>query len=163
MDNETNKNELENEKVYIFISHSHKDINKVIAFAGWLKTNFGLEAFIDSCSWGYCDELLKIIDLLINLHFDPCKDIPQKPHDFPNGVFPLYDCTLFAIEMGWLECVKRLCTYLIAEYNDHWEKMKKSYFAEAKRQWQMRNPQCIRYPSETEQKLILKYLAPLVK
>lgn len=46
----------------IFISHSHKDINKVKAFAGWLYEKFGLEAFIDSCSWGYCDSLLKKID-----------------------------------------------------------------------------------------------------
>lgn len=46
----------------IFISHSHKDIHKVKAFAGWLYENFGLEAFIDSCSWGYCDELLRKID-----------------------------------------------------------------------------------------------------
>lgn len=46
----------------IFISHSHKDINKVKAFAGWLYDTFGLEAFIDSCSWGYCDKLLKNID-----------------------------------------------------------------------------------------------------
>lgn len=46
----------------IFISHSHKDIHKVKAFAGWLKLNFGLEAFIDSCSWGYCDVLLNKID-----------------------------------------------------------------------------------------------------
>ena len=46
----------------IFISHSHKDINKVKAFAGWLYETFGLESFIDSCSWGYCDELLKKID-----------------------------------------------------------------------------------------------------
>lgn len=46
----------------IFISHSHKDINKVIAFSGWLKENFGLESFIDSCSWGYCDDLLNKID-----------------------------------------------------------------------------------------------------
>lgn len=46
----------------IFISHSHKDINKVKAFAGWLKSCFGLEAFIDSCSWGYCDDLLNKID-----------------------------------------------------------------------------------------------------
>ena len=46
----------------IFISHSHKDINKVKAFAGWLYDTFGLEAFIDSCSWGYCDKLLKKID-----------------------------------------------------------------------------------------------------
>ena len=46
----------------IFISHSHKDLNRVKAFAGWLYEKFGLEAFIDSCSWGYCDELLKKID-----------------------------------------------------------------------------------------------------
>lgn len=46
----------------IFISHSHKDINKVKAFAGWIYENFGLEAFIDSCAWGYCDELLRKID-----------------------------------------------------------------------------------------------------
>lgn len=119
--------------------------------------------FDSHCSFINENELLKIIDKLIELHFDPCKDIPQKPHDFPYGVIPLYDCTLFAIEMGWLKCIKRLCTYIIAEYNDHWEKMKKSYFAEAMWQWQMRNQQCIRYPSETEQKLILKFLAPLMK
>lgn len=46
----------------IFISHSHKDLNKVKAFAGWIYESFGLEAFIDSCSWGYCDELLRKID-----------------------------------------------------------------------------------------------------
>lgn len=46
----------------IFISHSHRDINKVKAFAGWLHNTFGLEAFIDSCSWGYCDDLLNKID-----------------------------------------------------------------------------------------------------
>lgn len=43
----------------IFISHSHKDLNKVKAFAGWIHETFGLEAFIDSCSWGYCDNLRK--------------------------------------------------------------------------------------------------------
>lgn len=46
----------------VFISHSHDDINKVIAFAGWLHDAFGLEAFIESCSWGYCDDLLNRID-----------------------------------------------------------------------------------------------------
>ena len=46
----------------VFISHSHDDIYKVIAFAGWLHEAFGLEAFIDSCSWGYCDNLLNKID-----------------------------------------------------------------------------------------------------
>lgn len=46
----------------VFISHSHCDLNKVKAFAGWLHQCFGLEAFIDSCSWGYCDDLLNRID-----------------------------------------------------------------------------------------------------
>lgn len=119
--------------------------------------------FDSSCSFIDENELLKIIDLLISLHFDPCKDIPQKPRDFPYKHSPFYDCTLFAIEMGWLKCVKRLCTYLIAEYKDYWEKMKEPYFAEAMRQWQMRKLQCIRFPSENEQKLILKHLASLVK
>lgn len=50
------------EDVDIFISHSHQDIDNVIAFAGWLYEKFGLKAFIDSCAWGYCDELLKQID-----------------------------------------------------------------------------------------------------
>lgn len=46
----------------VFISHSHNDIHKVKAFAGWLHSNFGLESFIDSCSWGYCDDLLRKLD-----------------------------------------------------------------------------------------------------
>ena len=46
----------------VFISHSHKDLDIVKAFAGWLYETFGLEAFIDSCSWGYCNDLLRKID-----------------------------------------------------------------------------------------------------
>ena len=46
----------------VFISHSHNDLDKVKAFAGWLKNNFGLTAFIDSCAWGYCDDLIQLID-----------------------------------------------------------------------------------------------------
>lgn len=46
----------------IFLSHSHSDKNLAIAFAGWLKSNFDLEVFIDSCIWGYLKDLQKIID-----------------------------------------------------------------------------------------------------
>ncbi|MBF1214182.1 toll/interleukin-1 receptor domain-containing protein [Prevotella melaninogenica] len=49
-------------KANIFISHSHKDINLALALVGWLKETFGLTAFIDSCVWGYANELLKMID-----------------------------------------------------------------------------------------------------
>lgn len=46
----------------IFISHSHKDEDLAIALAGWLYETFGLESFIDSCIWGYADDLLRNID-----------------------------------------------------------------------------------------------------
>ena len=49
-------------KADIFISHSHKDENLALALAGWLKVTFGLSAFIDSCVWGYTNDLLRIID-----------------------------------------------------------------------------------------------------
>jgi hypothetical protein len=119
--------------------------------------------FDSHCSFINENELLKIIDKLIELHFDPCKDIPQKPTDFPSEHYPFYDCTLFAIEKGWLKCVKRLCPYIKDVYSDYWEIMKKSYIAEAMWQWNVRNVNGIRFPSENEQRLILKFLEPLVK
>lgn len=41
----------------IFLSHSHADEDLAITFAGWLKKEFGLITFIDSCCWGYSNEL----------------------------------------------------------------------------------------------------------
>lgn len=49
-------------KADVFISHSHKDEALAISLAGWLNAKFGLNAFIDSCIWGYADDLLKLID-----------------------------------------------------------------------------------------------------
>ena len=46
----------------VFISHSHKDEKLAIGLAGFLKKSFGLNSFIDSCIWGYADELLLILD-----------------------------------------------------------------------------------------------------
>lgn len=46
----------------IFISHSHKDEKLAIGLAGWLYETFGLNCFVDSCVWGYADDLLKIIN-----------------------------------------------------------------------------------------------------
>lgn len=46
----------------IFISHSHRDIDKVTNFCGYLKDKFNLDCFIDSYAWKYCDDLLQKID-----------------------------------------------------------------------------------------------------
>ncbi|WP_216823455.1 hypothetical protein [Niastella vici] len=46
----------------VFIAHSHKDERNAIGLAGWLHQKFEITAFIDSCIWGYADDLLKIID-----------------------------------------------------------------------------------------------------
>ncbi|WP_121609135.1 hypothetical protein [Mesobacillus foraminis] len=46
----------------IFLSHSHADQKLTMAFAAMLEAEFGLTAFIDSCVWGYADDLLKKID-----------------------------------------------------------------------------------------------------
>lgn len=64
------------EKTDIFLSHSHDDIEEVKAFAGWLYDNFGLTSFIDSCVWGYCDELLKEID---NIY---CKNEGERTYSY---------------------------------------------------------------------------------
>ena len=45
----------------VFISHSHKDENDVVAFAGYLE-ELGLRTFVDSSVWRYSDDLLRIID-----------------------------------------------------------------------------------------------------
>lgn len=49
-------------KAHVFLSHSHRDARKAVGFAGWLYHYFRIEAFIDSLLWGYCDDLLKLID-----------------------------------------------------------------------------------------------------
>ena len=48
-------------KANVFLSHSHKDEKQVIAFAGYLY-ELGISSFVDSCVWGYANDLLKKID-----------------------------------------------------------------------------------------------------
>lgn len=46
----------------VFLSHSHADEELAISIAGWLKSKMDLNAFIDSCTWGYADTLLQYIN-----------------------------------------------------------------------------------------------------
>lgn len=52
----------DNVKFDIFLSHSHKDEELAIALAGYLNREFNLTVFIDSCLWGYSNDLLRVID-----------------------------------------------------------------------------------------------------
>lgn len=49
-------------KCDVFLSHSHKDIDKAKKFAGWMKNKFNLDVFIDYNIWGNINDLLKKID-----------------------------------------------------------------------------------------------------
>lgn len=49
-------------KYDIFLSHSHSDEKLAISLAGYLKEQYNLSVFIDSCLWGYSNELLREID-----------------------------------------------------------------------------------------------------
>ncbi|SHM84043.1 hypothetical protein [Flavobacterium saccharophilum] len=55
---------------HIFLSHSHKDIEKAILIAGMLYENFKIITFIDSIVWSYCNDLLKQIDDNYSLNDD---------------------------------------------------------------------------------------------
>ncbi|MCZ5393171.1 hypothetical protein O5642_10310 [Citrobacter braakii] len=48
-------------EIDVFISHSHNDEDQAIRIALSLET-IGLKPFVDSCVWGYADELLQKID-----------------------------------------------------------------------------------------------------
>lgn len=49
-------------KSHIFLSHSHADEDKAMELSGYLKEKCDVDVFIDSCIWGYSDDLLKCLD-----------------------------------------------------------------------------------------------------
>lgn len=63
-------------KAEVFISHSHKDRQLAVGLAGWLRKQFGLMSFVDSCVWGHADSLLKQIDDSF------CKSDDRKSYDY---------------------------------------------------------------------------------
>ena len=46
----------------IFISHSHYDQKLAVNLACWIYANFHIMSFIDSCVWGYANDLLLKLD-----------------------------------------------------------------------------------------------------
>lgn len=60
----------------IFISHAHKDKDLAISISGWLYNNLGITSFVDSCVWGYGDDLLREIDDVF------CKNSNNSNYDY---------------------------------------------------------------------------------
>lgn len=60
----------------VFISHSHNDKKLALALAGWLWDNFKLTSFIDSCIWGYANDLLKDIDDVY------CRNVSSRTYNY---------------------------------------------------------------------------------
>lgn len=46
----------------VFLSHSGRDIDVVLAFAGWLYQNFGLRSFVNETVWDQSCRMFKILD-----------------------------------------------------------------------------------------------------
>lgn len=58
----------------VFISHSHQDKKIVLALAGWIYEKFKVKCFIDSCVWGYINDLLEKLN-------DKCSDKREDEKD----------------------------------------------------------------------------------
>lgn len=56
----------------VFISHARSDNRTAIIFSEILRNCFNLTSFIDSCVWGYANDLLKTIDDEYCLYSDGC-------------------------------------------------------------------------------------------
>src|SRR5690554_4831518 len=75
IDGEISSTELENDwfkemDAHIFISHSHNDTKAAIALAGYLADKHEIICFVDSCVWGYANDLLRKIDNKYCKHAD---------------------------------------------------------------------------------------------
>lgn len=108
-DGSINGSEMQNNwfpqiKADIFISHSHADKNIAIGLAGWLKDKFDLNVFIDSCVWGYADDLLKIIDDKYCRNIDDTMYIYEK-RNFSTSHVHMMLSTALTMMIDHTECI----------------------------------------------------------
>ncbi|AWI05516.1 hypothetical protein [Clostridium drakei] len=100
----------------IFISHSYKDKNMAIALSGWLSRNFQLNAFVDSCVWGYCENLLEEIDNRYCLTDDGHYDYIKRNYSTSHVHMML--STALAMMMDKAECLFFLNTPNLIKASD---------------------------------------------
>ena len=113
-------------KADVFLSHSHKDEEGVIAFAGWLYNTFGLTSFIDSCSWGYCDDLLRQIDNKY-CHDDESNTYNYKLRNYSTAHVHVMLSTALTEMIDICECVIFLNTPNSIRMSDELKNIKNGY------------------------------------
>jgi len=94
----------------VFISHSHKDRDLAIGLAGWLYKNFKLNSFIDSCVWGYANELLLSIDKKYCLNEGATNTYNYDKRNYSTSHVHMMLSTALAIMMDKCECIFLLNT-----------------------------------------------------
>lgn len=90
---------VKDNEFHVFLSHSHKDINKLVKFASWLYDKLGIYCFIDSLFW---DNIEKIILEFTNLY--PLKDYPITNREFAKNLYIMLSNALLD-EMNACEAV----------------------------------------------------------
>jgi hypothetical protein len=115
--------------------------------------NYYLSDYVFPSSCEFIDELdlLQILKLLIENHFDPYIGVTEEP-------CPEKDCVLYAIEMGWLDALKLLCPYIKQEFPEKWIKYKKMYCFTA---IYVIRPSPCKYPSQDTYEKIATYLTKM--
>lgn len=88
-----------------FISHSHNDREMAIGFAGWLKEEYSLFSFIDSCIWGYANELLKQIDDAYCLNVGSKDNYSYEKRNFSTSHVHMMLSTALTTMIDKTECI----------------------------------------------------------
>lgn len=88
----------------VFLSHSHNEEKRAIALAGFLKKKLNLTTFIDSCLWGYIDDLLYKIDCKYCLQEDN-KYFNYKKRNFSTSHVHMMLSTAISTMIDKCECL----------------------------------------------------------
>lgn len=90
---------VEDNEFHMFLSHSHKDIDKLIKFASWLYDKLGIYCFIDSLYW---DNIEKIIETYTKSF--PLFQYPKRNREFAKSLYIMLSNALLD-EMNACEAV----------------------------------------------------------
>jgi len=91
-------------KADIFISHAHSDSKTAIIFSEILRKCLNISSFIDSCVWGYANDLLKLIDNKYCLNYDD-NTYNYKKRNFSTSHVHLMLSTALMMMIDNCECV----------------------------------------------------------